>query len=51
MLVLLKRYGVKWLFTWAKINKFRKFRAGIAFIICANQFHTPKNGRESLELV
>ena len=50
------------LFTWANRSvhglgkwqaKFRtsKSRPGIAFTICRNHFHTPKNGRESLELV
>ena len=28
-----------------------KFRPWIAFIICTDQFHLPKNGRESLKLV
>ena len=33
--------------------KFRtgKFRPGIAFTNCTNQFHSPKNGREGLKLV
>ena len=33
--------------------KFRtgKFRPGIAFTICSNQFHVPKNGCEGLKLV
>ena len=33
--------------------KFRtdKFRPGIAFTICTNQFHLPKNGHEALKLV
>ena len=33
--------------------KFRtgKFRSGIAFTICTNQFHLPKNGREGLKQV
>ena len=33
--------------------KFRtgKFRPGIAFTICSNQFHLPKNGCEGLKLV
>ena len=38
---------VKW------FEKFRtdKFRPGIAFTICTNQFHLPENGREGLKLV
>ena len=34
-------------------SKFRtsKFRPGIAFTICTNQFHLPKNDREGLKLV
>ena len=33
--------------------KFRtgKFRFGIAIIICTNQFHLPRNGREGVKLV
>ena len=33
--------------------KFRngKFRPGIAFTICTNQFHLPENGREGLKLI
>ena len=49
-------------FTWANWSvhglgkwyaKFRtgKFRTGIAFTICTNQFHLPKNSREGLKLV
>ena len=28
-----------------------KFRPGIAFTICTNQFHLPKNNRENLKLI
>ena len=49
-------------FTWANYSVhgvgkwFAKFRSGqfrprIAFTICTNQFHLPKNGREGLKLV
>ena len=49
-------------FTWANRSvhglgkwyaKFRagKFRPGIVFTICTNQFHLPENGREGLKLV
>ena len=49
-------------FTWANQSvhglgkwyaKFRtgKFRPGIAFTVCINQFHFPKNDREGLKLV
>ena len=55
-------YVVYHYFTWANQSvlglgkwyaKFRsgKFRPGIAFTICTNQFHFPKNGREGLKLV
>ena len=33
----------------SKVQDWPKFRPGIAF--CTNQFHLPKNGRESLKLV
>ena len=28
-----------------------KFRPGIAFTFCTNQFHLPENGREGLKLI
>ena len=36
-----------------RYSKFRtgKFRPGISFTICMNQFHLPKNDREDLKLV
>ena len=37
----------KW---FAKLRTGR-FRSGITFTICTNQFHLPKNGREGLKLV
>ena len=30
------------------MTRIGKFRPGIAYIICTNQFHLPKNGRQSI---
>ena len=40
------RFTVQWDMVSKILDVSSKFRTGIAFTICTNQFHLPENGRE-----